>query len=274
MGLLWAGIIESVAAASVGVWLYETLPARDHIWAQALWLVALATLAISVSLGRRSAISATEALPHQPSGSPAPPSTTSEPMALPAPSTPIPLPGASGAPQDAPSSLESLWPSQVDELQRAVVKSRWTIQAAESQARAGALAQAILQADNDTRVEERTRQTRRLADYTILAQGFQSLSEGRRPVFDLGRFQKAFTFAQIASRLVDLTEEEQALRAEMAMWMAGPESSDDPKRLVVEATVKHEHLKDVEQRWEQLFVLRQGYHALREGLKPEEGAQD
>jgi|BEDMetMinimDraft_2_1075160.scaffolds.fasta_scaffold11209_2 hypothetical protein len=248
MKLLWAGIVEAVAAAAVGAWLYGSLPASDHIWAEVIWLVAAVTLAASVAWGREPAVDEVDG---QDAGRSAGPE-------LPALARPDP-PEAMGAGDPDPAGADE-WLQPVGGIQAALWRSRWTLQALDAERRAQTLAEAVL--DRGGAVEGPGAAVEELADLAILAQGFRALAEGVAPRFDLTRFASAVTREQVAARLARLRAETEALGRELELWIQrGALQPGGPDRMV-EERVRYERLEAGLRERERLWLLERGWTTL------------
>jgi hypothetical protein len=257
MVLFWVGLVEAVAAAVVGTWLYVSLPASDALFGEVLWGVAVASLIAAAALGRErpEPVAAPATDPASPPALPAP-----NAEALPAPEPPLAAPDA---------ALVPLLPEAVVHLHWEVVKSRWAWAAEEQRALRRRLEDTVApDAGPD-------RPLRRLTDALLLEQGFSHLAAGEPPTFDPTPVAARWSEAAIAARLEELAAEETALRDDTGQWLAlfGPEG--DGRLKAAYAHHRHDRLAEAERRLEEVVLLQMGYRALQAARTPStEGRPD
>lgn len=257
MRLLWAGIVEAAAAAAVGAWLYGALPSSDHVWAEAIWLVAAVALVASLAWGRE------PAAPEAGGAGAEDPAARRELPALAQPAPPV----AMGAGDPEPVAADE-WLRPVGGIQAALWRSRWTLQALDAERRAQALAEAVL--GRSGQVEGAGAAVEELTDLAILAQGFRALAQGAAPRFDLTRFEPALSAEQVRARLERLHAETEALGKELEPWTRGADADRTGPDRLVEERVRYERLEEGLRQRERLWLLERGWAALYRAVAGEE----
>lgn len=255
MALFWIGLMESLAAALVGTWLYLSMPAYGQIWGEGLWGLAVLSLILTAAFGRGG-----PRAPEMDVAEPPREALDESPQEHATPALPLPPADESVPTSPLAVSVAELLPGSLGQIQWDVLRAGWRVRAVE----AGALL-ADMGSGGDVpgrRVSEMGRRERRMADHLILEQGFRALAEGTPPQFDLTAVAEAFTPEQIQARLEDLEEEEEDLRRSADRWQRIEPDLDSRDALAFR--IRWEHLAELKRQWEALYLLKRGYETLRD----------
>lgn len=252
MALFWIGLIESLAAALVGAWLYLTAGSAGQIWGELLWGLAALSLLLTVAFGRGGPRD-TEA------SQPASDGPDAAPAEAPAPALPFSTADEPVATSPLAVSVAELLPGSLGQIQWDVLRAGWLVQAEE--AREGLDDMSATGDAVGRREAEGGRRERRMADQMILAQGFRALADGIPPQFDLAAVRDAFTPEQIQARLQDLADEEEDLRHRADRWQRIESGPDGRDALV--SRIRWEHLAELKRNWEAVYLLKRGYETLK-----------
>ncbi|SMC02831.1 hypothetical protein SAMN00768000_0781 [Sulfobacillus thermosulfidooxidans DSM 9293] len=263
MGLLVAGLIEAVVSVAIGLFLLIAEPSISAIWGLSLIGLGLTTAILSVLLGRNRAL---EIVSGENNGTPP---TSAEHHHDP--KEPAPMSSVHSLPEYRPSTegalvpLGTSLPERIGYLREQVSRTRWRYKAKDIQARAAELADIVMKnAGNDeaSGQGERPRQIRRLLELSILAQGYEAWSNGEDPVFHIDRYRTVFSEHDMTERLADLNAEADLLWEEMSHGVPTKSIEDDAYRQTIDVRIRLERITSVEERLEEIELLRLGYASL------------
>lgn len=256
MGLVLVGIMESLLVLAMALYAWLTLPAADHVVAVAALMLGVVVFVATWILGRPGPRRIPDEDPSpEPHDDHDPEDQATLQWTLPEGDPPVASPGPQPAPNRDPL------PVAVGDIRRDVERARWRFKLRELEARARAISQAIRQDSSSARSDDPRRHLRRLCDLAILTQGYDAWIQGKPPVFDLDRYRSWWSRDDIERRLDDLAHEITLTLAEADEWGKTPETRDSVQGAAVER-VRYEELQGLEDRIEELELLRLGYASL------------
>ncbi len=272
MGLLIAGIIESLVAIILGAILLIAEPSVSSVWGLGLVVVGLVTgvLTLSFARGGKAARAQSETKEAR-EGSVAPEEDEADPEAAPAMRS---LPEYRKVPDTGIVLVSHHLPARIDALREEVSRARWRYKAKEIQSRAAELAELVLHGPEEPgKNEERPRQLRRLLELFMLSQGYESWANDTSPVFHVERYRRVLNEHDISGRQDDLAAEADMLWQEISRGVPPRPSEDDNYRQTIDIRIRLERISAAEERLEEIEILRMGYESLSEDEndKKEEG---
>ncbi len=266
MGLLISGIVESLVAIILGIFLLVAEPSLSAVWGFGLIGVGVVTGVLTLSFGRLGRSKPeTAAQPDDVAEAP-----EEEPEADgergPQRSLPEYRPQENTGLMPVPHHL----PQRIDVLREEVSRARWRYKAKEIQSRAAEMAELVLQGSEDAgTVDERPRQLRRLLELFILSQGYEAWANGAEPAFHVERYRRVLTETDIHERLADLTAESDMLWQEISRGVPPKAPEDDAYRQTIDIRIRLERITAAEERLEEIEILRLGYQSLVESEREE-----
>jgi hypothetical protein len=262
MGLLIAGIVESLVAIILGAILLFAEPSVSAVWGLGLVILGLITGVLTLSFARGPKTAKVEPDEEVADGAAAP-----EDDAQPAQEAQE----LRSLPEYHPEANAGLMlvsrhlPERIDALQQEVSKARWRYKAKEIQSRAAELAELVLQGPKSAgQVDERPHQLRRLLELFMLSQGYEAWANGTSPVFHVERYRRVLNAQDISSRQADLTAESNMLWQEISQGVPSKSSEEDNYRQTIDIRIRLERITAAEERLEDIEILRMGYESLLE----------
>ncbi len=227
--LAWAGVVEALAAAGVGLWLQHALPSRDRAWTWGLWAAGFLVLVLSLALslgGRRESAAAD------------------------------PDPRGAELPVVPPPSAVAAYPRELADMWRDVIQAHLDVGALRAAVSQAAAARAVLDGGGAAHATA-------LFEAHVLREGYRQWALGREARPDLDAYREVVDPAAARERQAALAAERDRLAAEWASWHGGqePEAASPSERLPG-AEAREQQLAAMLRRAEELALLLPGYEAL------------
>ncbi|WP_139061701.1 MFS transporter [Sulfobacillus thermosulfidooxidans] len=258
-----AGLIEAVVSVAIGLFLLIAEPSITTIWGFSLMGLGLVTAILSVALGRNRPPAV---VPEEHNGTPPSSADNHQDPSEPASKTPIhSLPEYRPFTEGALVPIAASLPERIGYLREQVSRTRWRYKAKDIQARAAELADIVMKNQGNDEASgqgERPRQIRRLLELFILAQGYESWSNGEDPVFHIDRYRTVLSEHDMTERLADLNAEADLLWEEMSHGVPPRNMEDDAYRQTIDVRIRLERMISAEERLEEIELLRLGYASL------------
>ncbi|POB11164.1 hypothetical protein [Sulfobacillus sp. hq2] len=263
MGLLISGIVESLVALILGIFLLVGEPSLNPLWGYGLIVVGVITGLLTLAFGRQGHHTVEQQV--------TPEETTDADATTPAVEKPQrSLPAYRTDENTGLVPVTRHLPQRIDVLREEVSRARWRYKAKEIQSRAAEMAELVLQGSDGTEsVDERPRQLRRLLELFILSQGYEAWANGTEPEFHVDRYRRVLSAADIRERLEDLRAEADMLWQEISRGVPPKAPEEDAYRQTIDIRIRLERITAAEERLEEIEILRLGYQSLLESEKEE-----